>query len=152
MIQIATLQDIPSIIVLMKSVPGFWQASWNEGTVEQGIRASEGMAFVWAQDDEVLGFICAHDVGFRGYISELVVAEQVKGLGIGTQLLQYVEQEFVRRGRTVLIADVRHGAEGFYRSLGFTESDAVLLRKYMTAKAPESTSSLRTDIERTHGQ
>ncbi len=133
MIQLATLQDIPGIVALMQSVPGFWQDTWDAAVVEQGIRASDGLAFVWNQDDDLIGFICAHDVGFRGYISELVVAERVRGLGIGTQLLQHVEQELARRGRTVLIADVWHGAETFYRALGYDEPDVVLLRKRLTA-------------------
>jgi ribosomal protein S18 acetylase RimI-like enzyme len=118
----------------MKSVPGFWQDTWDDATVVQGIRVSDGLAFVWAQDDEVIGFICAHDVGFRGYISELVIAEKARGLGIGTQLVQQVEQELVRRGRTMLIADVWHGAESFYRALGFGEPDVVLLRKHLSAR------------------
>lgn len=133
MIELAMSKDVPNIMALMKSAPGFWQEAWDEAVVEQGVRSANGLAFVWKQEDEVIGFICAHDVGFRGYISALVVAEKVRGLGIGTQLLQQVEQELMRRGRTDLIVAVRQGAEPFYHALGFSTPDVALLRKKLTA-------------------
>jgi len=33
------------------------------------------MAFVAVRNDAILRFACAHDVGLRGYLSELTVAE-----------------------------------------------------------------------------
>jgi predicted N-acetyltransferase YhbS len=66
MIRLATMEDIPGIQQLMHSVPGFWQASWRDDVVEHGIRSADGIAFVWEEGGRIVGFVCAHDVGFCG--------------------------------------------------------------------------------------
>ena len=83
--------------------------------LERGIRAAEGLALVWDGDGRIAGFQCEHDVGFRGYLSALVVAEEARERGMGRQLVHRVEQELAARGCTVLIANVWREAEGFYR-------------------------------------
>lgn len=90
------------------------------------------MAFVWEEDGQIAGFVCAHDLGFRGYLSELVVAERMRGGGVGPKLLRQVERELVGRGCAILIADVWKDAEGFYRALGWKLPDVVLLRKRLS--------------------
>jgi predicted N-acetyltransferase YhbS len=129
MIRTACEADGPAIRALMQSVPGFWQPSWRADAVERGVRSADGLAFVAVEEDRVVGFVCAHDVGFRGYLSELVVAEAARGRGIGAELVRRVEHELARRGCVVLISDVWRDAEGFYRRLGWSPPGVVLLRK-----------------------
>jgi len=62
-------------------------------------------------------------------LSELIVAREVRGRGIGKSLVERVQAELARRGRRILIADVWHDAEPFYRSLGWEPPDVVLLRR-----------------------
>jgi len=111
-----------------------WHENWREDVLERAIRAVDGLAYVWADGGQIVGFVCAHDLGFRGYLSALVVAEEARGKGIGRQLVHRVERELAARGCTVLISDVWKDAEGFYRALGWTSPDVVLLRKRL---APE---------------
>lgn len=129
MIRTATEIDIPAIRLLMKSVPGFWHEDWREDVLERGIRAAEGLAFVWTDSGDIVGFVCAHDVGFLGYLSVLVVTEEARGRGIGRQLVRQVEREMAARDCAVLISDVWKDAEGFYRALGWTSPGVVLLRQ-----------------------
>lgn len=129
MIQQATYQHIPAIRTLMQSVPGFWDASWRPDVLERGIEAARGLAFVYEQRADMVGFVCAHDLGFRAYLSELIVAASAQSQGIGTQLVQRVEAELVVRGCAVLIADVWRDAERFYRALGWEPPPVVLLRR-----------------------
>jgi predicted N-acetyltransferase YhbS len=75
----------------------------------------------------VVGFACAHDVDFRGYLSELAVAEPEQNGGIGTALVRAVQSALVARGCTVLIADLYPPAARFYRKLGWSEPKAKLL-------------------------
>jgi len=127
----AVKDDIPAIRSLMKSEPGFWQENWREDVLERGLEASRGLSFVWEESGQILGFICAHDLGFRSYVSELIVKSSEHGRGVGTGLLEKVQQELVSAGCAVLISDVWRGAEGFYRALGWAEPDAKLLRKML---------------------
>jgi len=125
MIRTATKSDIPAIRTLMKSVPGFWHEDWREDVLEHGIRTAVGLSFVWVEKENIVGFVCAHDVGFLGYLSALVVAEEARGREIGKHLVHQVERELAARDCAILISD----AEGFYRALGWTSPAVVLLRQ-----------------------
>ncbi len=113
----------------MQAVPEIWQDSWRADVLERSLRAAAGLAFVWEEGGQVRGFVCAHDIGFRGYLSELVVTEETRGRGVGRQLVRRVEQELTDRGCAILIADVWKDAVGFYQALGWTPPDVVLLRQ-----------------------
>jgi ribosomal protein S18 acetylase RimI-like enzyme len=129
MIRQARLQDATAIRLLMQSEPQLWQESWPSNVLERALKAAEGLAFVWEEQNVLLGFVCAHDIGFRGYLSELVVAEDARSRGIGEQLLSRVQNELAERGCSVLVTDAYRPAEGFYRGLGWQSPDAVLLAR-----------------------
>jgi hypothetical protein len=74
MMQQATYQHSPAIRTLLQSVPGFWDASWRPDVLERGIEAARGLAFVYEQREDIVGFVCAHDLGFRAYLRALIVA------------------------------------------------------------------------------
>jgi GNAT superfamily N-acetyltransferase len=134
MIREARREDMPAIRRLMEAEPGFWRQGWSDETLARGIDSAGGMAFVWENSDGVIGFACAHDVGFRAYLSELIVAKQVRGRGVGKGLLERVQTSLGRRGCATLIADVWREAVPFYRSLGWEPPDAVLLRRKIDIK------------------
>ena len=113
----------------MQNVPGVWQPWWSDKTLADAIQSAEGLAFVWEDNPRILGFVCGHDLGFRAYLSELVVAHSVSRQGIGTRLVHAVEEALERRSQRVLVADVWRDAEPFYRSLGWDAPDAILLRQ-----------------------
>ena len=113
----------------MESEPGFWQHDWSDATLAKGIETAGDLAVVWEENTTVSGFACAHDLGFRAYLSELIVAHGARGRGIGKKLVQRIQAELALRGRRILIADVWHSAEPFYRSLGWEPPDVVLLRR-----------------------
>jgi len=119
----------------MEAEPGFWQRDWSNETLAKAIESAGELALVWEEDTEIAGFICTHDLGFRAYLSELIVARGARGRGIGRELVERIQTELTRRGRRILIADVWHDAEPFYRSLGWEPPDVVLLRRKLDAAA-----------------
>lgn len=131
MIREATTSDVPRIRVLMQAVPGFWQPWWSDETIADAIRSADGLAFVWEDNGQILGFVCAHDFGFRAYLSELVVDTRQRHHGIGTRLVRAVENGLRGRNQRVLIADVWRDAEPFYRGLGWDPPRVVLLRQQL---------------------
>jgi ribosomal protein S18 acetylase RimI-like enzyme len=72
------------------------------------------------------GFISAHDLSFRAYLSELVVAPQAQRRGIGARLLGEIERRVAERGCAVIVADVWQDAEEFYRAQGWTPPSVIL--------------------------
>jgi predicted N-acetyltransferase YhbS len=128
-IRVARREDVSAIRHLMEAEPGFWQPDWSDATLVKAIESAGELALVWEEGDAIAGFVCTHDFGFRAYLSELIVAQSARGRGIGRRLVERVQAELARRGRRVLIADVWHSAEPFYRSLGWQPPDVVLLRR-----------------------
>jgi GNAT superfamily N-acetyltransferase len=125
----------------MEAEPGFWQRDWSDATLAQGIEAAGDLALVWEADTSIVGFACAHDLGFRAYLSELIVAPGARGRGIGRGLVERIQAELARRGCGVLIADVWRDAESFYRSLGWEPPDVVLLRRKLGGGVSRQTGS-----------
>ena len=129
MLREAMTSDVPKIRALMQMEPELWQPWWTEETIVEAIRSADGLAFVWEQEAEILGFVCAHDLGFRAYVSELVVDIRIRRRGIGTRLVQAVEEGLRSRGQQILIADVWRDSQAFYTSLGWLPPEAILLRQ-----------------------
>jgi predicted N-acetyltransferase YhbS len=128
MLRTATENEAPLIRALIESVPGLWHAAWRPDAIERAIRAADGLAFVWDEGGRIVGFVCAHDVGFLGYLSLLVVADSARGQGIGAKLVRHTERALAARGCATLISDVWKDAAGFYQRLGWSAPDAILLR------------------------
>jgi ribosomal protein S18 acetylase RimI-like enzyme len=129
MIRKAKESDTKKIESLMKSVNGFWDDSWRKDVVFLGIKSSSGLAYVYENNNEIVGFICAHDLGFRGYLSELIVSPSAQKKGIGRKLLMKVETELSKRGCRVLISDVWKNSIEYYKKQGWREPGVKLLRK-----------------------
>ena len=129
MIRTVNTKDIPEIMELMKSEPCFWNESWRDNTLELGIDAANGLAFVREDKGKIVGFACAHDLGFRAYLSELIISRKYRNKGIGKDLIKRIENELSERGCKILISDVWKGSVAFYRSLGWSEPDVMLMRK-----------------------
>ena len=126
-IRSATIADSDSVTDLLKSIAGVWQPDWRSDSVHRSISASDGLAFVAVEHEQVIGFICGHDLGFRAYLSEFAVAESHQRTGIGTALLRSFEEALTQRGCRLVVADVYPPAEPFYRALGWGAPSAVLL-------------------------
>jgi GNAT superfamily N-acetyltransferase len=129
MIREADRKDVPAIRKLMESVPGFWRKDWSDETIIKAIGAAADLALIWEEDTHIKGFACAHDLGFRAYLSELVVIPSKQGRGIGKELIRRIEMHLTDRGTNILISDVWHDAVPFYLTLGWEPPDDVLLRR-----------------------
>ena len=137
MIRLASTSDVAGIRALMKSVTGLWDETWRTDVVERTLASSETIALVHHEGQMIDGFACAHDAGFRAYLSEFVVSPTSQGRGVGTRLLSELEWRLADRGCSVVIADVWRDAEDFYRSRGWTPPAVVLLRKRLAATAAQ---------------
>jgi predicted N-acetyltransferase YhbS len=136
MIRSATVTDSDAIKELIQSVSGTWPDGWRADAVERSIQSADDLAFVAEADGEIVGFVCAHDLGFRAYLSELVVRPSCQQQGIGTDLLAQVEQRLAEHDCRTLVADVWREAKAFYKQQGWAPPDAVLLRRTICAPLP----------------
>ncbi len=125
----ATTADIAAIRTLMQGLDGVWQKVWRVDVLERALDSARGLAFVAEHGSTLIGFVCAHDVGFRGYLSELAVEQSWHRRGIGTLLVHTVVAELARNGCALVIADVYPPASGFYERSGWFPPDALLLAR-----------------------
>lgn len=129
MIRKTKASDYKKIESLMISVDGFWDKSWRENVVKLGVYSSDNLSYVYVHKDKIVGFICAHDCGFRAYLSELVVHPSTQRKGVATKLLKRVENDLKKRKCKTLIADVWKDVLGFYKKQGWSKPNVVLMRK-----------------------
>ena len=107
MIRTATKEDIAKIVELMESEPGFWHDDWRKDVLERAINSVDCLAFLWEENEQVIAFASAHDVGFLAYLSTLIVARSARNKGIGRKLTKHIENELISRGCNVIISEIR---------------------------------------------
>jgi len=125
----ATPDDETAIKQLIFSLPGVWQKEWRDSAVSLALASAGKLALVAIVNKALAGFACFHDVGFRAYLSEMVIAERHQKSGIGSLLLKKAENILSRRGCKLIVADVYPPAEEFYHKNGWVRSKATLLAK-----------------------
>jgi ribosomal protein S18 acetylase RimI-like enzyme len=133
----AMITDVSGIRALMSSVAGFWDETWRPDVLERAVGSPDTIALINLDRDVVDGFVCAHDLGFRAYLSEIVVSPQAQRRGIGSRLLSEVERRMADRGCSVIVSDVWRDAERFYRAKGWAPPSVILLRKRLPAAAAQ---------------
>ena len=125
-IRSATPADIPAIESLLQSV---WQESWRPNTVSLALQSAGPLALVACQDQTIIGFACFHDVGFRAYLSEMIVHPNHQRSRVGTQLLHHAQSMLSQRNCHLVIADVYPPAATFYQKNKWSTPSAQLLAK-----------------------
>jgi len=101
MIRSAKSSDEAEIKTLLVSTPSVWQDRWRDNTISVAIESAGELALVALKNDKIVGFSCAHDTGFRAYLSKMVVAESEQGKGIGSMLLKKTEEMLTDRKSVV---------------------------------------------------
>lgn len=78
--------------------------------------------YLWISEGIVMEIAEGYPDGQTWYLGLIFVAPRVRGMGIGTQLLRWLEHQVVKRGGTKLRLAVvveNTGARSLYRRLGY---------------------------------
>ena len=123
------LEDISKIWVRETSKKPY-SASWTEKTALKEIkdfykRAEINLAII---NGKIAGFIISKIIagGKKGYIEELRISSKYQGKGIGTNLMEFVEKMYRKKGVKNLgvTANQKARAVHFYKKLGYKQKYA----------------------------
>jgi ribosomal protein S18 acetylase RimI-like enzyme len=139
----ATPADVPAIAAILRGL-GWFAFINDEATAKTETRVKKHLRLCMADDSHlvlvaedakgaIIGYVAVHWLpylmlpGPEGYVSELFVSEAARGMGVGTKLLEAVEDAAVTRGCSRLMLVNRKTREsykrGFYRKLGWEERE-----------------------------
>jgi ribosomal protein S18 acetylase RimI-like enzyme len=142
-VQPATPDDVPAMAALLRGL-GWFAFINDEATAKTETRVKKHLRLCMADDSHsvlvagdakgaIIGYVAVHWLpylmlpGPEGYVSELFVSEAARGMGVGTKLLEAVEDAAVTRGSSRLMLVNRKTREsykrGFYRKLGWEERE-----------------------------
>ena len=76
--------------------------------------------FVAKDDDKVIGILVGHSYYNEAHITDLIVIEEYRSKGVGTELIRRVEQEFTGRNfENINLTTFAFQAPEFYKKMGF---------------------------------
>lgn len=121
-------RDIPSMMRLERSLNT--AAHWSEQQY-QSIFGSDAPAVSWLawiaksqENSEILGFLVAHHVSPEWELENIVVAPELQGKGIGTQLMQEFLNQAQQNNNGTVFLEVRESnvaARALYKKVGFQQ-------------------------------
>ena len=76
--------------------------------------------FVAKDDDKVIGILVGHSYYNEVHVTDLIVIEEYRSKGVGTELIKRVEQEFTGRNfENINLTSFAFQAPEFYKKMGF---------------------------------
>lgn len=76
--------------------------------------------FVAKVDDKVIGILVGHSYYNEVHVTDLIVIEEYRSKGVGTELIKRVEQEFTGRNfENINLTTFAFQAPEFYKKMGF---------------------------------
>lgn len=100
----------------------FAKQEFDKYYIKNGIQLSHKISYAAYLNDRTIGVIIANIFESKAYINSLIVSEEYRGLGIGMELLQKVEEYYKRNGvKLIALHTYRFEAPDFYKKYGYMQ-------------------------------
>ncbi len=148
-LQPAALTDLSQLVNMMKELQADdpWSVPFERAAAERAMDQllqdpSLGRVWLIAADEQIIGYIVmcfdySLEYGGRGaWVDEFFVRPSHRGLGIGSQALDFFVQQAKALGVTTVHLEVNHEnpAIELYRRKGFEDHERYLMTKWITDK------------------
>lgn len=131
-----TPDDYADVVELWDGVfPGSTGHNDPKASIDRKLAADDGLFFVAANGDSIIGTVLAGYDGHRGWLYSVAVAPDRRRDGIGSQLIRHAEQALAQLGCPKLNIQVRAdnaAVVAFYESLGFRTEERISMGKLIT--------------------
>ena len=97
---------------------------WSRQTLRAALEDENSFTLLAGQNGAICGYAMSWSLWDEGELTNLAVAPNARGQGIGATLLQAVLDECANRGATTIFLEVRADnevAQGLYRKFGFIQ-------------------------------
>lgn len=125
--------DRAYVVALWDAVfPGSTGHNDPKASIDRKVAADDGLFFVAANGDSIIGTVLAGYDGHRGWLYSVAVAPDRRRDGIGSQLIRHAEQALAQLGCPKLNIQVRAdnaAVVAFYESLGFQTEERISMGK-----------------------
>jgi ribosomal protein S18 acetylase RimI-like enzyme len=98
--------------------------------IEKKLQRDPDLFLVAECEDKIVGTVIGGYDGRRGMVYHLAVSDSFRGQGIGTRLMDEVEQRLRQKGclkSYLLVAEDNHDVDEFYKKHGWQHMDTVHL-------------------------
>lgn len=118
----------------------------SETSIDKYHSSRNSIGFVAEIEDTILGYLCCNVDGELNEIAEIMVAPEVRGQGIGAELIEELSETIGKDGTIEALVDMGRGdLIGFFKRVGFKvvnhyQNGKLLLRRgWRFRHAPEPT-------------
>jgi ribosomal protein S18 acetylase RimI-like enzyme len=114
---------------------------WNDPhkDIARKLTVQRELFLVGELDGKLVASVMAGFEGHRGWVNYLAVAPELRGRGLGAELMKRVEDKFTEAGCpkiNLLVRSTNTPVLEFYRRLGYAADDAVPLGKRLIPDGP----------------
>ena len=100
----------------------FAKQEFDKYYIKNGIQLSHKISYAAYINNITIGVVIANIFESEAYINSLIVSEEYRGLGIGMELLQKVEEYCKRNGvKLIALHTSRFEAPDFYKKHGYIQ-------------------------------
>jgi ribosomal-protein-alanine N-acetyltransferase len=120
-IRAATQADLLAILAVETAC---FADVWSFNTLQSTLEDVKSFVWVATVENRVVGYVTAWTIGDEGELTRIAVLSNLRGQGVGRQLLQAAQQECFVRGAASLFLEVRESnvsALRLYARFGFGE-------------------------------
>jgi ribosomal protein S18 acetylase RimI-like enzyme len=141
-IRTATFSDLPLLVAFSSALNAHESIVLTDTEIDDGLRQlladpRLGVVFIIEDDAQTVGYaLCAFsfDLEFRGmeaWLTELFVADDARGRGLGTEALRQIQTALRERGIKALPLQVRpdNPAVALYDRLGFSRVPRLVMSR-----------------------
>jgi len=147
--QLVRPEDLGELVVMMKELQEDdpWSVPFDESVaaaVTDRLLRDPTLGCVWfiSESDQNIGYIVMafdYSLEYRGrgaWVDEFFIRKSHRGLGIGTQALEFFAQQARQMGVTVVHLEVNQGnpAIDLYRRLGYEDHQRYLMTRWIIQK------------------
>ena len=133
-IRFATIDDIDAIVEITKANEHYWSPLVDGAEPLARILERQNNLFLVCETDKVVGFALGTWDGARAYIHKISVHPDIKGKGIGTELVAHSIKFFKDIGAPTVAVTAADGTRyeeenstGFWKKVGFEPIPARLM-------------------------